>query len=229
MCPRVIIILLSSTPRASHTSAATFGEITIFRRKVCNILELKYDDEKMTPINFYNQYRTIICNNLGKSRDIIKYNGNTTLLVDEKMTPMLEDLVLLNAVGVIDHRRSGFLKMHYNHKMKEEDRLMDFKSDIMVNIPKFLEKLDSEQSSSLNAFRSNWKKKKGGQGQTKDKIPPKSNPNKNMFCRLCHKCDMHKDIYTSHNLGDMKCSMLSYQDKMKFKTSNMASMKDTSS
>ena len=44
-----------------------------------NILELKYDEEKMTPINFYNQYRTIICNNLGKSGDIIKYDGNTTL------------------------------------------------------------------------------------------------------------------------------------------------------
>ena len=191
-----------------------------------NILELKYDEEKMTPINFYNQYRTIICNNLGKSGDIIKYDGNTTLLVDEKMTPMLEDLVLLNAVDVIDHRLPGFLKMHYNHKMKEEDRLMDFKSDIMVNIPKFLDKLDSEQSSSLNAFQLNWKKK-GGQGQTKDKIPQKFNPNKNMFCRLCHKCDMPKDVVTSHNLGDMKCSMLSYQDKMKFNASKMANMKDT--
>ena len=40
---------------------------------------------------------------------------------------------------------------------------------------------------------------------------------------------MPKDVYTSHNLGDMKCSMLSYQDKMKFNTSKMASMKDTSS
>ena len=82
-----------------------------------NIIELKYDDEKMTPINFYNQYRTIICNNLGKAGDVIKYDGNTTLSVDEKMTPMLEDLVL-NAVGVIDHRLPGFVKMHHNHKMK---------------------------------------------------------------------------------------------------------------
>ena len=51
-----------------------------------NILELKYDDEKMTPINFYNQYRTIISNNLGKSGDIIKYDENKTLAVNEKMT-----------------------------------------------------------------------------------------------------------------------------------------------
>ena len=66
-----------------------------------NILELKYDEGKMTPINFYNQYRTIICNNLGKSGDIIKYDGNATLQTDEKMSPMLEDLVLLNAVGIV--------------------------------------------------------------------------------------------------------------------------------
>ena len=191
-----------------------------------NILELKYDDEKMTPINFYNQYRTIICNNLGKSGDIIKYDGNKALSVDEKMTPMLEDLVLLNAVSAIDHRLPGFLKMHYNHKMKEEDRLMDFKSDIMVNIPKFLEKLDSEQSSSLNALRSNWKRK-GGQGQSKNKITQSFNPSKNMFCRLCHKCDMPRDVYTSHDLGDMKCTMLSYQDKMKIKTSKLVAMKNT--
>ena len=59
----------------------------------------------MTPVNFYNQYRKIICNNLGKSGDIIKYNGNKALPIDEKMTPMLvEDLVLLNAVSArIDH------------------------------------------------------------------------------------------------------------------------------
>ena len=191
-----------------------------------NILELKYDENKMTPINFYNQYRTIICNNLGKSGDIIKYDGNATLQADEKMSPMLEDLVLINAVGIIDHRLPGFLKMHYNHKMKEEDRLMDFKSDIMVNIPKFLEKLDSEQNSSLNVFRSNWKKK-GGPGQFKDKNSQKFNPSKNMFCRLCQKCDMPKAIVTSHNLGDMKCTQLSYQDKMKFNASKMAAMKDT--
>ena len=119
-----------------------------------NLLELSYDPEKTTPISFYNQYRTIICNNLGKSGDIIKYKSNTALTADEKMTPMLEDIVLLNAVGLIDQRLPAFLKMHYNHKMKQEDRLMDFKGDIMVNIPKFLEQLDSNQDvPSLNAFR----------------------------------------------------------------------------
>ena len=95
-----------------------------------NILEVTYDPEKMTPISFYNQYRTIICNNLGKSGDIIKYKNNTALNTDERMTPMLEDIVLLDAVAIIDQRLPPFLKLHYNHKMKKDDRLMDFKSDI---------------------------------------------------------------------------------------------------
>ena len=189
-----------------------------------NILELSYDDEKMTPISFYNQYRTIVCNNLGKTGDAIKYN-NTALQSDEKMTPMLEDLVLLNAVGMMDQRLPGFLKTHYNHKMKEDDRLMDFKSDIMVNIPKFLEQLNSEQGSTLNVFRSNWKRKPG-QNQRHGNSQNIS-PGKNMFCRLCQKCDMPRAVFTSHNLGDMKCTQLSYQDKMKLNASKMTAMKDT--
>ena len=66
--------------------------------------------------------RTIVCNNLGKTGDTIKYN-NTALQSDEKMTPILEDIVLLNAVGMMDQRLPGFLKTHYNHKMREDDRL----------------------------------------------------------------------------------------------------------
>ena len=189
-----------------------------------NILELSYDDEKMTPISFYNQYRTIVCNNLGKTGDTIKYN-NTALQSDEKMTPMLEDIVLLNAVGMMDQRLPGFLKTHYNHKMREDDRLMDFKSDIMVNIPKFLEQLNSEQGSTLNVFRSNWKKKPG-QNQRHGNSQNLSS-GKNMFCRLCQKCDMPRAVFTSHNLGDMKCTQLSYQDKMKLNASKMTAMKDT--
>ena len=61
----------------------------IFRKKAFiffNILGLSYDDENKT----------------------IKYN-TTILQNDEKLTPILEDLVLLNAVGMIDQRLPGFL------------------------------------------------------------------------------------------------------------------------
>ena len=50
----------------------------------------------MTPVSFYNQYRTVICNNLAKTNDIIKYRNDERMTRDEAMSPMLEDLVLLN-------------------------------------------------------------------------------------------------------------------------------------
>ena len=96
-----------------------------------NILDAKFDHDK-TPVSFYNQYRTIITNNLGKTGDTIKYKENLALVEDEKMTPMLEDLILLNVIREIDSRLPAFVKTHYNHKMKQEERLMDFKTDILI-------------------------------------------------------------------------------------------------
>ena len=96
-----------------------------------NILDAKYDAAKCTPIAFYNQYRTLISNNLSRTNDTIKYK-NETLRADEKMTPMVADLVLLNVIREIDPRLPAYIKMHYTHKMSKTDRLMDFKSDIVL-------------------------------------------------------------------------------------------------
>ena len=134
-----------------------------------NILDLKYDSQTMTPVSFYNQYRTHISNNLAKSGDTIKYKDNLELTEDERMTSMLEDLVLINVIGMIDARLPAFVRSHYNHKMKNDDKLMDFKADIFVNIPSFLESLEmseqnnsikEEESVSLKAFRQSQKYQK---------------------------------------------------------------------
>ena len=39
---------------------------------IFNLLDLQYDPTEMTPIAFYNQYRTMITNNLSRRDDIIK-------------------------------------------------------------------------------------------------------------------------------------------------------------
>ena len=115
-----------------------------------NILDLKYDSQSMTPVSFYNQYRTLISNNLAKTGDTIKYRGNLELTEDEKMTPMLEDLVMMNVLSLIDSRLPAFIRSHYNHKMKDDEKLMDFKADILVNIPSFLETIEvNEQNCSI--------------------------------------------------------------------------------
>ena len=40
-------------------------------------------------------------NNLAKRGDVIKYKDNEELAQDEKMSPMLEDIILLNVISEI--------------------------------------------------------------------------------------------------------------------------------
>ena len=183
-----------------------------------NILDVKYDPSSTTPVAFYNQYRTVISNNLAKNGDVIKYKGNEALTQDEKMTPMLEDIILLDVIREIDGRLPAFVKTHYNHKMKRDERLMDFKSDILVNIPAFLEQLEStennqiKETASLHAFRpqqvtrSNFNKKAS-----------KKTAQPTQFCRVCKYANLPREIVLSHNVGDQKCPSLSSQEKQRLK------------
>ena len=41
-----------------------------------NLIDLKYDENTMTPVGFYNHYRTVIVNNLKKKNDVIKWKSN---------------------------------------------------------------------------------------------------------------------------------------------------------
>ena len=146
-----------------------------------HVLDVKYEQDKHTPVAFYNQYRNIIINNLAKAGDTLKYKNNQLLDRDEKMSPMLEDVVLLNVINLIDHRLPQFIRNHYNHKMKENERLMDFKTDILVNIPSFLNEIEnceimnSQQEASLNAFKRTISVRK----YKKTTAQPK------FYCRLC--------------------------------------------
>ena len=165
-----------------------------------HITEIKFDTEKVTPIAFYNQYRTIVINNLAKTGDIIKHKNNQVMDQDEKMSPMLEDLVLLNVIKEIDPRLPLFVKNHYNHKMAANDRLMDFKMDILVNVVTFLSEIDNkeenclEKEASLNVIK---------------RFPPrkqkKNFPQTQYYCRMCYLAKMPRDIFISHNLGEDTC------------------------
>ena len=183
-----------------------------------NIIECKFDSSKHTAVAFYNCYRTLILNNLAKQNDRIKYK-NTVLTEDEKMSPMLEDLVLLMVIQEIDPRLPAFIKTHYNHKMKADERFMDFKSDVLVNIPSFLEMIDNTEQNnsikvtSLNAFRQNQRKPKSNfikKQSAAAQGPP-------LYCRMCWLANLPKEIYTSHNLGDAKCTELSFKDRARLK------------
>ena len=187
-----------------------------------NILNFKYDAEKTTPVTFYNQYRASIMNNLSKRGDVIKYKSDLVLNEDEKMSPMLEDLVLLNVLREIDPRLPSFVKTHYNHKMLPTDKLMDFKSDMMVNIKTFLEQLDnveqnnSMREASLRAFRPQQRQQQSNTRPFR-KASNKSTARKKkgFYCRMCWLEGLSNDVYNSHNFGDESCTSISHLDRLK--------------
>ena len=185
-----------------------------------NILEVKYDTNDDTPVSFYNRYRTVIVNNMSKNGDVVKYK-NTRLTEDEKVTPMLEDLILLNVLNEIDSRLPSFIKSHYNHKMSNDDKLMDMKSDILTNVPTFLKHLNGdEQNSSFKvASFGATKQKKNVQNYRRDY----SSFNKKFYCRMCYLEKCPRKVYTSHNLGDKSCPSVSQRDKSKFNDENKLS------
>ena len=188
-----------------------------------NILDVKYNPSTATPISFYNEYRTVIVNNLAKTGDVIKYKNNQRLEQDEKMSPMVEDLILLNVLREIDPRLPAYVKIHYNHKMQTEDKLMDFKSDMLINVPSFLEQLNSDnqlQSSraSLGAFR----QQKTFTRKTKQYF---KKSNTRMYCRICYLENLPREIYTSHNFGDTSCTSISRQDKANMEKSRLNNIK----
>ena len=175
-----------------------------------NIVDLKYDAKSQTPVAFYNEYRSIIVNNLARRGDIIKYKNNEGLQQDEKMSPMVEDMILLNVIREIDERLPTFIKKHYNHKIRENERIMDFKADILVNLSSFIDEIengenDMKKDVAFNAI------KRIPMKRTKKAAQPSH------YCRLCWLAKLPRDIYTSHDLGDDKCSQLSYQDRKKLK------------
>ena len=114
-----------------------------------NIIDLQYDLETKTPAGFYNKYRTVILNNVGRTGKIIHWNGNNALNADAAVGPLFEDVIVMNVLNLIDPRLPKFVRKHYQLKMGDR-RLMDIKTDIFTNLKEFLAEMEAaEQLSSL--------------------------------------------------------------------------------
>ena len=189
-----------------------------------NILDVKYDQSSATPVSFYNRYRTVIVNNMAKRGDVIKYKGQNAITEDERISPMLEDLILLNVVREIDPRLPAFIKAHYNHKMQRDDKLMDFKSDILVNIPSFIEQINGDEQN--NSIKSTAALNTFTQQKFVNKKQPFNKQKKKMYCRLCFLEKMPRNVFTNHNFGDKKCRSISQQDRNQYESSKLSNMTD---
>ena len=108
--------------------------------------------------------------------------------------------------------------------MKKEERLMDFKTDILINVPHFLEQIEANaEIVSLNAIR-----QPQFRNRTRTKDPKARKPaQQSAFCRFCFISKMPREIYTSHNFGDLRCSTLSPKDRQTFlETAKLSNIKE---
>lgn len=113
-----------------------------------NIVDIKWDpSDDLTPAAFYNTYRTHIMNNLRKSGEVVEWQSATALTEDEKMTPMLEDMVVFNVLNLIDPRLPEQVREKFGSQMRENKSLRDLKGEIFNAIPKAIQDLDASESS----------------------------------------------------------------------------------
>ena len=94
---------------------------------------------------------------------------------------------------------------------------MDIKSDIMIQIPNFLETINVGENKAFQANNAAVKVNKKVQPvQPKPASNKKSDQKK--YCILCVKAGLSKQIFLSHNIGDDECPTLSNLDKKKLET-----------
>ena len=71
-----------------------------------NVLDIKYDSTTMTLVEFYNEYRSLLLNNVGRQNETIHWypENHQVLEADKIVGPLFEDLILLNILTIIDPR-----------------------------------------------------------------------------------------------------------------------------
>jgi len=181
-----------------------------------NIIDLKYDPETKTPAGFYNEFRTVILNNIGRAGEVIQHNGNRALPADEVVGPLFEDLILLNVLQLIDPRLPRFVKKHYQLKMGER-RLTDLKSDIFTNLKQFLTEMEAEEqlaSMNLSAMSTTSETPslaaftyRGARGRPRGRARASTRPptQRRTFCKTCYEGEKGRSTYLSHNSEEYNC------------------------
>ena len=180
------------------------------------LTDLQYDSSK-TPLSFYNEFRNLVIGNLRKKNDRIEWN-NTMLDSDEKLSASHEDLILLFVLHLIDPKLPSIVKTVYTHQMGKNKCLMDFKTDILIKVPKLLQEGtdrpngETHQLCAIGRGRSRPFRGSPSYARSYDnsgRRPQRAQTRPNKYCRLCHLAGLPSYIVGSHMLGDDTCSQLS--------------------
>ena len=209
-----------------------------------NILDVTWDPTgQTTPIGLYNNYRSLIMSNMGKTGDTIAWQ-NKTLTEDEKLTPSHEDLIFLNVLHILHPKLPAYIKDQYAHKIGQSKRIMDFKTEILNKAKQFIEEIEDTNIQASNIivdeteydatdpacnyvnFRQQSRPRfQRGSGRPSYRprfqpSPAQPQPQRQQnqhslspFCRLCQLSNQPRNIYTSHYIGENTCPSMSQKDK----------------
>ena len=182
-----------------------------------NIVDIKFDPTTMSATTVYNAYRSKIMENLKPSGTTIKWKNNKTLTSAESLTPTFEDHILLSVLQLIDNRLPLKVREVYGPRMDNTKFLMDFKQDILTNVSKMIEDLESvdTQLNWMKMGKSNEKPQRQRNNGFGNKKPNQKQSRQNLgkFCRLCHLARKPRNEVTSHEIGDSQCPSLSTRDR----------------
>ncbi len=181
-----------------------------------NIVDIKFDPNSMSATTVYNAYRSKIMENLKPKGTTVKWKSNTKLPSQEVLTPTFEDHILLSVLQLIDSRLPLKVREVYGPRMEDSKFLMDFKQDILTNVPKMLDDLEAVETQlnwmHMGKSQRNHKNSKYDKNRRYQSQPSKSTGNK--FCRLCHLARKPRNQVTNHEIGDVQCPSLSSRDRM---------------
>ena len=197
-------------------------QITHVGKDFLNIVDIKYDPETMSATSVYNQYRAKILENLKPKNTVIKWKSNTSMTSNESLTPTFEDHILLSVIQLIDSRLPAKVREVYGPRMDNEKFLMDFKQDILCNVPKMIEELEN-QDNQINAVKiqsqhSNLAPLRFNNRRKQNSFVKKPGMQSGKFCRLCHLAQQPRHVVTSHEIGELACPSLSQRDKSALQT-----------
>ena len=201
-----------------------------------NLLDLTWDcTGQQTAIGFYNQYRSMIISNLAAKGTHVKWKGET-LKEDDKLNTSHEDLIFLNVLQILHPKLPSYIRENYAHKLGLENKLMDFKTEILTKAKQYIAEINGNSATSINEdpqcnymstprnnYRSNWKQKQQPRRypQNQRQHPTSTTTSTNQsppFCRICHLAGLSKTVYLSHYIGQPSCPTLSDKDKQMLTT-----------
>jgi hypothetical protein len=113
------------------------SSVKLQERHFSNLLDVHYEPG-LRAVDFYEHYRNKVIASLRKQGDIIRWQNNRVLEADEELSPTFEDLILVNVLLLIDARLTGCVREKFHNKIEQSESLMDYKEDILENVPVML-------------------------------------------------------------------------------------------